>query len=155
MHHHGSNQGNGGAAESDAIASHGREHSLSLTLPSLATIRLVRRRNDLTRGRGKPVPLGARLRRQGSFSAHAGAVELCVLDEQANEQRSISGVQRRHLATAEGSPPGRLRAGYRVHGPWDPAQAPLNLAKLLIDPSAHRVEGDLPDDERLHGGMAV
>ncbi|SQC07678.1 1,4-alpha-glucan (glycogen) branching enzyme [Klebsiella pneumoniae] len=33
MHYHGSNQGNGGVVESDAIASHGREHSLSLTLP--------------------------------------------------------------------------------------------------------------------------
>ena len=38
----GSNQGNGGVVESDAIASHGREHSLSLTLPPLATIWLVR-----------------------------------------------------------------------------------------------------------------
>ena len=36
----------------------------------------------------------------------------------------------------------------------DPAQGHrFNPAKLLIDPSAHRVEGDLPDDERLHGGM--
>lgn len=35
----------------------------------------------------------------------------------------------------------------------DPAQGRFNPAKLLIDPSAHRVEGDLPDDERLHGGM--
>ena len=42
MHYHGSNQGNGGVVESDAIASHGREHSLSLTLPPLATIWLVR-----------------------------------------------------------------------------------------------------------------
>ncbi|MCB8414510.1 1,4-alpha-glucan branching protein, partial [Klebsiella pneumoniae] len=39
---HGSNTGNGGWVESDAIASHGREHSLSLTLPPLATIWLVR-----------------------------------------------------------------------------------------------------------------
>jgi 1,4-alpha-glucan branching enzyme len=29
MHYHGSNTGNGGVVESDAIASHGREHSLS------------------------------------------------------------------------------------------------------------------------------
>ena len=42
MHYHGSNQGNGGVVESDAIPSHGREHSLSLTLPPLATIWLVR-----------------------------------------------------------------------------------------------------------------
>jgi glycogen operon protein len=47
-----------------------------------------------------------------------------------------------------------LRYGYRVHGPWDPAQGHrFNPAKLLLDPCAYRVEGDLPDDERLHGGM--
>jgi 1,4-alpha-glucan branching enzyme len=42
MHYHGSNTGNGGIVESDAIASHGREHSLSITLPPLATIWLTR-----------------------------------------------------------------------------------------------------------------
>ena len=42
MHYHGSNTGNGGAVHSDEIASHGRQHSLSLTLPPLATIWLVR-----------------------------------------------------------------------------------------------------------------
>ena len=42
MHYHGSNAGNGGAVHSDEIASHGRQHSLSLTLPPLATIWLVR-----------------------------------------------------------------------------------------------------------------
>ena len=42
MHYHGSNTGNGGIVESDVIASHGREHSLSITLPPLATIWLTR-----------------------------------------------------------------------------------------------------------------
>ena len=42
MHYHGSNAGNGGTVHSDEIASHGRQHSLSLTLPPLATIWLVR-----------------------------------------------------------------------------------------------------------------
>ena len=42
MHYHGSNAGNGGAVHSDEIASHDRQHSLSLTLPPLATIWLVR-----------------------------------------------------------------------------------------------------------------
>ncbi len=42
MHYHGSNTGNGGCVASEAIASHGREHSLSVTLPPLATIWLVR-----------------------------------------------------------------------------------------------------------------
>ncbi|VEB52801.1 1,4-alpha-glucan branching protein [Salmonella enterica subsp. enterica] len=38
MHYHGSNTGNGGVVHSDEIESHGRQHSLSLTLPPLATI---------------------------------------------------------------------------------------------------------------------
>lgn len=41
-YYHGSNQGNCGAVDSDAILSHGREHSLCLTLPPLATLWLVR-----------------------------------------------------------------------------------------------------------------
>ena len=42
MHYHGSNAGNGGLVQSDALESHGRPHSLSLTLPPLSTIWLVR-----------------------------------------------------------------------------------------------------------------
>ena len=108
---------------------------------------------------GKPAPLGASYDGKGVnfalFSAHAERVELCVFDEQGNEQRfdlpARSGDIWHGWLAAAG--PG-LRYGYRVHGPWDPAQGHrFNPAKLLIDPSAHRVEGDLPDDERLHGGM--
>ena len=108
---------------------------------------------------GKPAPLGANYDGKGVnfalFSAHAERVELCVFDEQGNEQRfdlpARSGDIWHGWLAAAG--PG-LRYGYRVHGPWDPAQGHrFNPAKLLIDPSAHRVEGDLPDDERLHGGM--
>jgi 1,4-alpha-glucan branching enzyme len=53
MHYHGSNTGNGGGVASEAIASHGREHSLSVTLPPLATIwlagiyRAIKRAADL------------------------------------------------------------------------------------------------------------
>lgn len=42
MHYHGSNTGNGGVVHSDKIESHGRQHSLNLTLPPLATIWLMR-----------------------------------------------------------------------------------------------------------------
>jgi 1,4-alpha-glucan branching enzyme len=42
MHYHGSNAGNGGAVTSESVASHGREHSLCITLPPLSTIWLVR-----------------------------------------------------------------------------------------------------------------
>jgi len=42
MHYHGSNAGNGGLVQSDEQESHGRPQSLSLTLPPLSTIWLVR-----------------------------------------------------------------------------------------------------------------
>lgn len=91
---------------------------------------------------GKPAPLGASYDGKGVnfalFSAHAERVELCVFDEQGNEQRfdlpARSGDIWHGWLAAAG--PG-LRYGYRVHGPWDPAQGHrFNPAKLLIDPSA-------------------
>ena len=107
---------------------------------------------------GKPSPLGASYDGKGVnftlFSAHAERVELCVFDAQGNEQRfdlpaRPGNIWHGWLAAAG---PGLLY-GYRVHGPWDPAQGHrFNPAKLLLDPCCHRVEGVLPDDERLHGG---
>ncbi|EML7264122.1 glycogen debranching protein GlgX [Raoultella ornithinolytica] len=107
---------------------------------------------------GKPSPLGASYDGKGGnftlFSAHAERVELCVFDAQGNEQRfdlpaRTGNIWHGWLAAAG---PGLLY-GYRVHGPWDPAQGHrFNPAKLLLDPCCHRVEGVLPDDERLHGG---
>lgn len=107
---------------------------------------------------GKPAPLGASYDGKGVnftlFSAHAERVELCLFDEQGNERRvdlpARSGdVWHGWLA---GVGPG-LRYGYRVHGPWEPEQGHrFNPAKLLLDPCCHRVDGALPDDERLHGG---
>ncbi|HIF6269342.1 TPA: glycogen debranching protein GlgX [Raoultella ornithinolytica] len=107
---------------------------------------------------GKPSPLGASYDGKGVnftlFSAHAERVELCVFDAQGNEQRfdlpaHTGNIWHGWLAAAG---PGLLY-GYRVHGPWDPAQGHrFNPAKLLLDPCCHRVEGVLPDDERLHGG---
>ncbi|SCA36424.1 glycogen debranching protein [Klebsiella pneumoniae] len=88
------------------------------------------------------------------FSAHAERVELCVFDASGNEQRydlpaRTGDVWHGYLA---GARPG-LRYGYRVHGPWQPAQGHwFNPAKLLIDPCARRVEGDLKDDPLMHAG---
>ena len=107
---------------------------------------------------GKPAPLGAHYEDNGVnftlFSAHADRVELCVFDDEGNEQRydlpARSGdVWHGFLANAR---PG-LRYGYRVHGPWEPACGHrFNPAKLLIDPCAHRVEGHAVDDPLFHGG---
>ncbi len=46
-----------------------------------------------------------------------------------------------------------MHYGYRVHGPWAPAQGHwFNPAKLLIDPCAHRVDGEFKDDPIFHVG---
>ncbi|WP_217349562.1 alpha amylase C-terminal domain-containing protein, partial [Herbaspirillum sp. VT-16-41] len=42
MHYHGSNAGNGGGVQSDEIPVNGRAHSLSVTIPPLATVWFVR-----------------------------------------------------------------------------------------------------------------
>lgn len=88
------------------------------------------------------------------FSAHAERVELCVFDSRGNEHRyDLPGrngdIWHGYLA---GARPG-LRYGYRVHGPWQPAQGHrFNPAKLLLDPYARRVDGELKDHPLLHGG---
>lgn len=107
---------------------------------------------------GKATPHGATYDGHGVnftlFSAHAERVELCVFDAQGNEVRydlpGRSGdVWHGYLADAR---PG-LRYGYRVHGPWQPAAGHrFNPAKLLIDPCARRVEGDLHDNPLFHAG---
>ncbi len=89
------------------------------------------------------------------FSAHAEKVELCVFDESGNEARytlpARSGdIWHGYLPDAR---PG-LRYGYRVYGPWRPEQGHrFNPAKLLLDPCARGVEGDVVDDPRLSGGI--
>lgn len=107
---------------------------------------------------GKPSPLGASYDGKGVnftlFSAHAERVELCVFDAQGNEQRFDLPARTGNIwhGWLPAAGPGLLY-GYRVHGPWDPAQGHrFNPAKLLLDPCCHWVEGVLPDDERLHGG---
>ena len=76
---------------------------------------------------GKPAPLGAHYDGQGVnftlFSAHAERVELCVFDANGQEHRydlpGHSGdIWHGYLPDAR---PG-LRYGYRVHGPWQPAE---------------------------------
>ncbi|MGK9467305.1 glycogen debranching protein GlgX [Pantoea agglomerans] len=107
---------------------------------------------------GDPEPLGASYDGKGVnftlFSQHAGRVELCLFDEQGAEQRldlpGRSGdIWHGYVPALK---PGQ-RYGYRVHGPWAPQQGHrFNPAKLLVDPCARAVEGDVPDDPLFHGG---
>jgi isoamylase len=75
------------------------------------------------------------------------------LARQANTRRDQSGAQRgrrvRLHAYLTRVQPGQ-RYGYRVHGPYDPAQGHrCNPAKLLLDPYAKAIDGQIDGDESL------
>jgi len=97
--------------------------------------------------RGTPFPLGATWDGQGTnfslFSENAERVELCLFDDQDNEER-VEICERTAYnwhAYLPGVGPGQ-RYGYRVHGPYDPRSGHrFNPAKLLIDPYAKSIEG--------------
>jgi isoamylase len=98
---------------------------------------------------GRPYPLGATYDGVGTnfsvFSEVAERVELCLFDDDDHEIRvplqEVSGF------VWHGYAPGislGQRYGYRVHGPYDPsAGLRCNPAKLLIDPYAKAVVGEL------------
>ncbi|HUP46952.1 MAG TPA: glycogen debranching enzyme, partial [Thermoanaerobaculia bacterium] len=91
---------------------------------------------------GTAYPLGATWDGVGTnfslFSEVAERVELCLFDEDGNEQKIdlqevTAFIWHGYLPNVG---PGQ-RYGYRVHGPWDPANGNrCNPAKLLLDPYA-------------------
>jgi isoamylase len=102
-------------------------------------------------------PLGARYDGGGAsfalFSSVADAVELCLFDEAGVETRLSleQGDGFRWQGYVPGVRPGQ-RYGFRVHGPWDPSTgARCNPAKLLLDPYAHAVAGEVRWDPAVFG----
>jgi isoamylase len=106
---------------------------------------------------GKPFPLGATLHEDGVnfalWSSVADRVDVCLFDDNGDETRIE--LPERTADVRHGLIPG-LRAGqrygFRVHGPWD-ANAGLrcNSAKLLLDPHAKAIDGDVQWDEAVFG----
>jgi len=108
---------------------------------------------------GRPYPRGAHWDGEGVnfalFSEHAERVELCLFDESGeNEVQRIElpeytdQVWHGYLPEAR---PGQLY-GYRVHGPYRPEHGHrFNPNKLLIDPYARAIVGDLRWDDALFG----
>jgi isoamylase len=106
---------------------------------------------------GDPHPLGATFDGAGTnfavFSEVATAVELCLFSEQGAESRvrlpeCTAYVWHGYLY---GVRPGHAY-GFRVHGPYDPAQGlRCNPAKLLVDPYAKAIRGGLTWDEAVFG----
>ena len=98
---------------------------------------------------GEPFPLGAAWDGRGTnfavFSEVADAVDLCLFDDGGHETR-IRLPERTAFCWhgyLSGIGPGQ-RYGFRVHGPWNPAEGQrCNPAKLLIDPYAKSISGDI------------
>ncbi|GAA4341034.1 glycogen debranching protein GlgX [Pigmentiphaga soli] len=100
---------------------------------------------------GSPYPLGATWDGRGTqfalFSAHAEKVELCLFD--ANGKRETERIELPEFTDEvwhgylHGLRPGTVY-GYRVHGPYAPAEGHrFNPNKLLLDPYAREHLGEL------------
>ena len=104
---------------------------------------------------GTPYPLGATFDGAGTnfalFSEVADAVELCLLDAAGGETR-IELTEREASVWHGYLPrigPGQ-RYGFRVQGPYEPATGHrCNPAKLLLDPYAKAIEGEVDWHEAL------
>ncbi len=106
---------------------------------------------------GEHEPLGASFVGAGTnfalFAQVAERVEVCLFDEAGVETRvelpeCTAFVHHGYLPSIQ---PGQ-RYGFRVHGPWDPANGHrCNPAKLLIDPYAKAVEGSVRWDGAVYG----
>lgn len=114
---------------------------------------------------GQPYPLGATFDGSGVnfaiFSSVAERVELCLLtpgeepgedgeqtwDEERIDLTEVDG----HVwhAYLPGVQPGQ-RYGFRVHGPYDPELGHrCNPSKLLLDPYAKAIDGQIDGDSSL------
>ena len=98
---------------------------------------------------GEPFPLGANYDGKGTnfalYSESAASVELCLFDEHGVETRLTLPEHHAHVhhGYLAGIGPGQ-RYGFRVQGDWNPGEGlRANPAKLLIDPYAKAVEGDV------------
>jgi isoamylase len=98
---------------------------------------------------GRAFPLGPTWDGQGTnfslFSEHAQRVELCLFDADGEEERLPVTERTSHNwhCYLPGVGPGQ-RYGYRVFGPYEPEEGHrFNPAKLLIDPYAKAIEGEV------------
>jgi isoamylase len=110
---------------------------------------------------GQPYPQGATFDGAGVnfslFSENATRVELCLYGDLSDPNRESARIQfseqtdRVWHAYLSGIKPG-IRYGYRVSGPFEPDNGlRFNSAKLLLDPYAKAIDGQLRWDDALFG----
>jgi isoamylase len=108
---------------------------------------------------GKPYPLGATCDGLGTnfavFSANATRIDLCLFDPSGRREiakftlpECTDEVWHGYLPNAR---PG-LIYGFRAHGPYEPQHGHrFNPNKLLLDPYARRIAGELRQSDALFG----
>ncbi|MEX2382179.1 MAG: glycogen debranching protein GlgX [Opitutales bacterium] len=116
--------------------------------------------SDLKIWPGEPYPLGATWDGHGVnfalFSEHATGVELCLFEgpDGSNQMACIPLTEKTDLVWHGYLPdirPGQ-RYGYRVHGPYNPAEGHrFNPAKLLLDPYAKAIDGTVQWNDAVFG----
>ncbi len=120
---------------------------------------------------GEHQPLGATWSEESTnfavFAPEATGVVLCLLDEPADPTDGVAvgteveaptetcfRLTEKTLGIWQGAVPGvpvGQLYGYRVEGPWDPARGRrFNPAKLLVDPYARAVSGQVRHDAALY-----
>ncbi|MEO7072893.1 MAG: glycogen debranching protein GlgX [Rhodanobacter sp.] len=106
-----------------------------------------------------PYPLGATCDGIGTnfavFSAHATRMELCLFDPSGRREIARMDMPECTDEIWHGYLP-RLRAGqlygYRAHGPYEPERGHrFNPHKLLLDPYARKLAGQVRWSDALHG----
>ncbi len=105
---------------------------------------------------GHPYPLGATYDGSGTnfalYSSVASRVELCLVDADGGEKRidvEESDAHVWHVYLPEVAP--GQRYGYRVHGPYEPwAGHRCDPSKLLLDPYAKAIDGQIDNDPSLY-----
>jgi isoamylase len=111
---------------------------------------------------GRPYPLGATSSSKGTnfaiFSEGATQVDLCLFDADGKQTDSVTLRERTaHVwhGLLCGIKPGQVY-GYRVHGPWEPERGRrFNAAKLLIDPYAKAISGEVDWNAPIFGHDAA
>jgi isoamylase len=111
------------------------------------------------RSKASPAQLGATFDGEGVnfalFSDHAERVELCLYTEDGQAETGRVDLPEMEGGVWHGYLPGIKPGqsyGYRVHGPHAPEEGHrFNPAKLLLDPYARQLAGDLVWDDALYG----
>ena len=105
---------------------------------------------------GRSFPLGATYDGSGTnfavFSEAAERVELCLFDDGVERRITLPEVTAFvHHGYVPGIGPGQ-HYGFRVYGPWAPWEGHrCNPAKLLLDPYAKAIEGELQWSSAVYG----